>query len=79
MEQLIAGGNFGHHFDEKHNPSRHYKAKPLKRKMVAVSIIFHNRRRYRLINPILFRKVLGESLASTLLNRPIDKRKAIVM
>jgi hypothetical protein len=79
LEQIIAGGNFGHHFDESHDPQRHYKAGALRRKFLSLKVIMDNRRKYRLINPVLFRKVFSEALVSTLLNRAPDKRKQIVM
>ncbi len=79
MEQIIAGGNFGHHFDEHDDPRRHYGKGALKRKLVAVKIIMGDRKKYDLINPVLFRKVLSEALTSALLNKAPDKRKRIVL
>lgn len=79
MEQIIAGGNFGHHFDDRHDPRRHYKAGALRRKLVSVQIILGDRKKYALINPVIFRKVLGEAISSALLGRDPNKRKRIVL
>lgn len=59
---IISGGNFGRHFDLLHSTQRHLKLNKWLRKIVSLIVFMRAGRKYRLVNPSLYRRALLSKL-----------------